>query len=374
MEEFNYKAFQAKMLEQLKSGKLSSDKNEAPAPLLENILNAVWEDKTDICINEDESEPGGQAGGYILKQVLDEGAADRIIDLYALGNSTREINEWMTTNMGKRVSAKAIDLITDCVLPEMQSWRNRSLDSVYPIVWVDTIHCKMMDEKNRLSTQTIYNVLTIDSNGHKDLAGMYISETEGVDFWLTVLTDLKARGVSDILIACTDNLTGFSNAVESVFPETVVQNSIVHQIRNSQKYVASKNRKELLKDLKLVYQAKTMEKAEKELDLLELKWGESYPIVIKAWRDSCHKLSVYFQYPEAIRRIMYTTNTVESYHKQIRKIVKNKGVFTNNIALEKLVYLAYRNIRKKWTMPLLNWGQTAQQLAVNFPGRFNPFV
>jgi transposase-like protein len=275
--------------------------------------------------------------------------------------------------LGNRVSADTISSITDRVLPEIQSWRSRPLDSLYPIVWMDAIHYKVMDEKNRPVTRAIYNVLGIDRNGYKDLLGMYISKSEGANFWLSVLTDLQTRGVNDILIACTDNLTGFSDAILSVFPETIVQSCVVHQIRNSLKYIASKNQRDFLKDLKQVYQAVSREKAEDELDNLELKWGDNYPIVIKSWRDNWHKLSAYFQYSDGIRKMIYTTNTVEGYHRQIRKVTKNKGVFTNDTALEKLVYLAYRNIRKKWTMPLANWGQTAQQLSIIFPDRFKLF-
>jgi transposase-like protein len=202
---------------------------------------------------------------------------------------------------------------------------------------------------------------------------MYISKSEGANCWLTVLTDLQSRGVNDILIASTDNLTGFSDAIKSVFPQTVVQTCVVHQIRNSIKYVASKNQKMFMKDLKLVYQAVSKEQAAIELDSLDSKWGKDYPIVIKSWRDNWEKLTAYFEFSDAIRKIIYTTNTVEGYHRQIRKVTKNKGVFTNDTALEKLVYLAYRNIRKKWTMPLSNWGLTAQQLAIKFPERFNLF-
>lgn len=403
MEEFDYKAFQAKVLEQIKSGKPLLGKDGAFAPLLENILNAALEGEMDAHMNEEERLSGNRRNGYTPKQVqtqlgevmvhtprdrdsrfepefikkreriLADGVADRIIGLYALGNSTREISDWMEENLGNRVSAETISSITDRVLPEIQSWRTRPLDAVYPIVWMDAIHYKVMDEKNRPVTRAIYNVLGVDRNGYKDLLGMYISKSEGANFWLSVLTDLQTRGVSDILIACTDNLTGFSDAIVSVFPKTIVQSCIVHQIRNSLKYVASKNQKEFLKDLKQVYQAINKEKAEDELDNLELKWGEAYPIVIKSWRDNWHKLSAYFQYSDAIRRIIYTTNTVEGYHRQIRKVTKNKGVFTNDTALEKLVYLAYRNIRKKWTMPFANWGQTAQQLAIIFPDRFRLF-
>lgn len=403
MEEFDYKSFQAKVLEQLKSGKPLLGKDGAFAPLLENILNAALEGEMDAHMDKEERQSGNRRNGYTPKQVqtqlgevrvhtprdrdsrfepefikkreriLADGVADRIIGLYALGNSTREISDWMEENLGNRVSAETISSITDRVLPEIQSWRSRPLDSVYPIVWMDAIHYKVMDDKNRPVTRAIYNVLGVDRNGYKDLLGMYISKSEGANFWLSVLTDLQTRGVSDILIACTDNLTGFSDAINSVFPETIVQSCIVHRIRNSLKYVASKNQKEFMKDLKQVYQAVSKEKAEDELDNLELKWGEAYPIVIKSWRDNWYKLSAYFQYSDGIRKMIYTTNTVEGYHRQIRKVTKNKGVFTNDTALEKLVYLAYRNIRKKWTMPLANWGQTAQQLAIIFQDRFKLF-
>ncbi|MBB3186909.1 IS256 family transposase [Microbacter margulisiae] len=403
MEEFDYKAFQAKVLEQIKSGKPLLGKDGAFAPLLENILNAALEGEMDAHLDEDERSLGNRRNGRMSKQVqtqlgevtvhtprdrhssfepefikkretiLAEGVADRIIGLYALGNSTREISDWMEENLGNRVSADTISSITDRVLPEIQSWRSRSLDSVYPIVWMDAIHYKVMDEKNRPVTRAIYNVLGVDRNGYKDLLGMYISKSEGANFWLSVLTDLQSRGVNDILIASTDNLSGFSDAIKSVFPHTVVQTCVVHQIRNSIKYVASKNQKTFMKDLKLVYQAVSKEQAAIELDNLDSKWGKDYPIVIKSWRDNWEKLTAYFEFSDAIRRIIYTTNTVEGYHRQIRKVTKNKGVFTNDTALEKLVYLAYRNIRKKWTMPLSNWGLTAQQLAIKFPERFNLF-
>ena len=198
---------------------------------------------------------------------------------------------------------------------------------------------------------------------------MYISKNEGANFWLNVLTDLQNRGVHDILIACVDGLKGFPDAIQSVFPNTTVQLCIVHQIRNSIKYVGSKHQKEFLKDLKRVYGAVSKEAAETELFNLNEKWGEKYPIVIKSWQDNWEKLTEYFQFTSDIRRMIYTTNTVEGYHRQIRKVTKNKGVFPSDTALEKQVYLAYRNIRKKWTMPLANWGPIAQQLAIKFGDR-----
>lgn len=398
--EIDFKQLQADVILQLRSGKPLLGKDGALAPLFENILNAALEGEMDAHLTEDERSCGNRRNGKMQKQVqtglgevtvstprdrnssfdpqfikkretiLAEGVADRIIGLYALGNSTREISDWMEENLGNRVSADTISSITDRVLPEIKAWKSRSLERVYPIVWMDAIHYKVMDERGCAVSRAIYNVLGINSEGHKDLLGMYISQSEGANFWLGVLTDLQNRGVDDILIACVDGLRGFPEAIQSVYPQTTIQLCVIHQIRNSIKYVGSKHQKEFMKDLKRVYQAVNREGAEMELDKLEEKWGGQYPIVIKSWRDNWLRLSAYFEFAKEIRRLIYTTNTVEGYHRQVRKVTKNKGVFPNDTALEKLVYLAYRNIRKKWTMPLANWGTTAQQLAIKFGERF----
>lgn len=398
--EIDFKQLQADVIRQLRSGKPLLGKDGALAPLLENILNAALEGEMDAHLTEDERSCGNRRNGKMQKQVqtglgevtistprdrnssfdpqfikkretiLAEGVADRIIGLYALGNSTREISDWMEENLGNRVSADTISSITDRVLPEIKAWKSRSLERVYPIVWMDAIHYKVMDERGCAVSRAIYNVLGINREGHKDLLGMYISQSEGANFWLGVLTDLQNRGVDDILIACVDGLRGFPEAIQSVYPQTTIQLCVIHQIRNSIKYVGSKHQKEFMKDLKRVYQAVNREGAEMELDKLDEKWGGQYPIVIKSWRDNWLRLSAYFEFAKEIRRLIYTTNTVEGYHRQVRKVTKNKGVFPNDTALEKLVYLAYRNIRKKWTMPLANWGTTAQQLAIKFGERF----
>lgn len=403
MEEFDFKSFQSQALEQLRNGKPLLGKDGVFAPLLENLLNAALEGEMDVHLDKDERLLGNRRNGHMSKQVqtslgevtvntprdregsfspqfikkretiLAEGVADKIIGLYALGNSTRQISDWIETNLGNRISADTISAITDRILPELQSWKSRMLEPVYPIVWLDAIHYKVMDDKNRPVFRAIYNVLGINRDGYKELLGMYISKSEGANFWLSVLTDLQNRGVNDILIACIDNLKGFAEAINSVYPQTVIQSCIVHQVRNSVKYVASKNQKEFIADLKRIYQAVNKETAESELLNLEEKWGEQYPIVVKSWQDNWDKLSAYFQFTAPIRKLIYTTNTVEGYHRQVRKVTKNKGVFTNDTALEKLVYLAYRNIRKKWTMPLAEWGKTAQQMAIIFQDRLALF-
>ena len=411
-ERFDYEQFKAHAIEQLKAGVplsgkdgilaplLENGKDGILAPLLENLLNSALEGEMDSHLDGGEREFGNRRNGHMSKQVqtsmgeitintprdrdgtfdpqvvrkrakiLADSLADRIIGLYAIGNSTREISDILEEQFGNRISAETISSITDRVLPEIQSWKSRALESVYPIVWLDAVHYKVMDEKNRPVTRAIYNVLALNSEGRKELLGMYISKSEGANFWLSVLTDLQSRGVRDILIACVDGLKGFPDAIASVFPETTVQLCIVHQIRNSIKYVASKRQKEFMKELKQVYQAVNKDAAEQALDNLELKWGEDYPIVIKSWRDNWERLSAYFRYSKYIRRLIYTTNTVEGYHRQLRKVTKNKGVFPNDTALEKLVFLAFTRIRRKWTQPVQNWGQTAQQLAILFPERF----
>lgn len=398
--EKDFNELKARILEEIKAGKPLFGKDGALAPMIENIVNAVLEGEMDAHLTQETRESGNRRNGKMDKQVrtplgditvstprdrdasfdpqflkkretmLSEGMAERIIGLYVLGTSTRDISDWMEDTVGTSVSAETISAITDRVLPELEAWRNRTLDEVYPIVWLDAVHYKVMDDKNRAVTRAIYNVLAIDKDGHKDLIGMYVSKSEGANFWLSVLTDLQNRGVKDIMIACIDGLSGFPDAIKSVFPNTAIQLCIIHQIRNSMKFVGSKYQKEFMADLKPVYGAATKEAAELALDNLESKWGEQYPIVIKSWRDKWDKLSEFFQYTPAIRKLIYTTNTVEGYHRQIRKVTKNKGVFPNDTALVKLVYLAYRNIRKKWTMPISNWAIISQQMAIKFGDRY----
>ena len=390
----------AEARDQFKSGVPLFGKDGAFHRVLEDFLNAALEGEMDSHLQETKPLSKNRRNGKMPKRlqteygqvdietprdrdgsfspeivqkrqtILAEGLSDKIISLYATGQSMADIQAFLEENYGTEISKETISNITEKVWPEIKSWRSRSLDDVYPVVWMDAIHYKVRDEKGATVSRAIYNVLALDRDGRKDLLGMYVSRSEGANFWLSVLTDLQNRGVHDILIACVDGLTGFPDAIRSVFPEADVQLCIVHQIRNSVKYVGSKSQKQFLSDLKLVYAALTKELAETELDNLEAKWGEQYPIVIKSWRDKWDNLSRYFQYTEPIRRIIYTTNIVEGYHRQVRKITKTKGVFPNDDAHYKLVYLAYRNIRKKWTMPHANWGQTAQQLAIIFGDRF----
>ena len=300
----------------------------------------------------------------ILTEELDQ----KIIALYGLGMSYRDIVEHVEDMYNIEISKSLITSITDKILPKIKDWRNRPLEEIYPIIYLDAMHFKCMDG-GKVESKAFYSVLGINQEGKKDILGLYLSESEGANFWLSVLTDLKNRGIKDILIASIDGLKGFPQAIEAIFPKTEIQLCIIHQIRNSFRYVASKNQKEFVSDLKLIYKANTKEFAEEKLLDLEEKWGKKYPLVIKSWNNNWHNLSAYFKYPEEIRKLIYTTNAVEGFHRQVRKITKTKGSFTSKTALEKLIFLTIKNITKKWDKPISNWSLIISQIDVFFENR-----
>jgi transposase-like protein len=266
------------------------------------------------------------------------------------------------------VSATTLSAITDKVLPAMNEWRHRPLESVYAFVYLDCMHYKVR-EGNGVITRAVYNILGVTLRGTKDLIGMYLSESEGAKFWLSVLTDLKNRGMEDMLIACIDGLKGFPEAIGAIFPKTEIQTCIVHQIRNSLRYVPDKDKKPFMADLKLVYQAINKEQGYENLISLDEKWGKKYSVPVQSWYNNWENLSTFFRYDAHIRKVIYTTNTVEGFHRQVRKVTKTKGAFTSDNALLKLVYLVVQNISEKWTMPLQNWGLTLSQLYIMFEDR-----
>lgn len=295
---------------------------------------------------------------------------NRILSLFSHGMSYSAIKEHISEIYQLEVSEAAISSITDQLIPQLKAWQSRALDSVYPIVWLDAIHYKVKDE-GRYVNKAVYTLLALNTEGHKELIGLYCSESEGANYWLSVLTDLHNRGVEDILIACVDGLKGFPEAIEAIFPNTEVQLCVIHQIRNSIRYIASKEQKAFMCDLKPVYKAVNKESAELALDELDRLWGSKYPAVIASWREKWHLLSAYFKYPEAVRKPIYTTNTVEALHRQFRKLTKTKGAFPNENSLLKLLYVAMLNAGEKWTRPINNWGQTMMQLSIHFPGRLD---
>lgn len=294
----------------------------------------------------------------------------KILALYGLGMSYKDISGHLREMYGLEVSTGTLSAVTDKIIHTVKEWQARPLESIYPIVWLDAIHYKIR-ENGKVSSKAVYTIVGVTLEGRKEVLGLYISENEGANFWLQVLSDLSNRGVGDILLACIDGLKGFPEAIESIFPATEVQLCIVHQIRNSLKYVGSKNQKEFMQDLKRVYKASTKDLAAVELDILEDKWNSKYPIVIKSWRNNWERLSQYFKYPEEIRRIIYTTNTIEAVHRQFRKLTKTKGAFPNKDSLLKLLYMGIQNASKKWTMPVQNWSLSISQLAIFFEGRLD---
>lgn len=294
----------------------------------------------------------------------------KILSMFALGMSYRDIRGHVEDMYGLDVSEATISGVTDRLIPELQQWQQRPLDSLYPFVWLDAIHYKVKED-GRYVSKAVYTILGLTIEGKKELLGLYLSESEGANYWLSVLTDLHNRGVEDMLIACVDGLTGFPEAIATIYPQTEVQQCVIHQIRNSIKYVASKHQKEFMADLKPVYRAVSKEAAEAELARLEAKWGKQYPIVLRSWRNKWANLSVYFKYPEYIRKAIYTTNAIEAVHRQFRKLTKTKGGFPNENSLLKLLYAGILNASKKWTMPIQNWNMTLSQLAIHFEGRLD---
>jgi transposase-like protein len=290
--------------------------------------------------------------------------------LYAKGVSTRDIQDTLAELYGVEVSPSTISKITDKVWEVVEAWQNRPLEAIYPIIYLDAIHVKLRQD-GKVCNVAVYVVLGVNLKGYKDVLGHWVSDgAEGANFWLSVLSDLQNRGVQDIFIASVDGLTGFSEAIHAVFPETEVQRCIVHQIRNSLRYVSWKDRKEFVRDLKSIYQAPNREAAETNLLRLGEKWNDWYAIAVRSWERNWDELSTFFEYPAEIRRLIYTTNTIEGYNRQLRKVVKNKASFPTPQAVRKLLYLANVNISKKWTRPIVRWALILNQLAIRFEDRF----
>ena len=387
-----------KALKAIQSGKPLTGKDGVLTPLIKNLTEAALEGELDSHLGQEMAAnrrngkskktiktlngsfelntPRDRAGTFSPQLVkkhqttLSDEIEEKIIAMYGLGMSYKDMSSHLEDIYGITVSKGTLTAITDKIIHTVKEWQARPLESIYPIVWLDAIHYKIREDGKVLS-KAVYTILGVNLEGRKEVLGLYISDNEGANFWLQVLTDLSNRGVNDILIACVDGLKGFPEAIEAIFPVTEVQLCVVHQIRNSLKYVGSKNQKEFMVDLKRVYRAATKDLAESELDTLEEKWNDKYPIVIKSWRNNWERLSQYFKYPEDIRRVIYTTNTIEAVHRQFRKLTKTKGAFPNQDSLLKLLYMGIQNASKKWTMPIQNWSLTISQLAIFFEGRLD---
>lgn len=297
------------------------------------------------------------------------GLDDKILSMYARGVSTRDIQIQLQELYGVEVSAGLISQVTNEVSEEVKQWQNRPLDPLYPIVYLDVLQVKVR-EQGRVSNHAVYVVMGINLEGKKEILGLWMSPKEGAKFWLGVLTDLKNRGLEDIFIACVDGLTGFPEAIATVFPKTQVQLCIVHLIRNSLKYVSWKHRKAVAADLKPIYRAATVEEAEMALEEFAQKWDGTYPAVSQIWLRHWENIIPLFNYPDEIRRVMYTTNAIESLNRSLRKVLKTKGSFPNPESVFKLLYLALNKISEKWTMPIRDWKAALSRFAIEFPDRF----
>jgi putative transposase len=296
------------------------------------------------------------------------GFDDKILSMYARGMTTRDIQAHLFEIYKVEVSPELISSVTAEVMEEVKEWQNRPLEDLYPIVYFDAIWIKIRDE-GHVVNKAAYLAIGIRLDGHKDVLGIWLEKEEGAKFWLKVITELQNRGLKDMLIACIDGLKGFPEAIESVFPNTQVQVCIVHMVRNSMRFVSWKDRKKTVSDLKKVYQAATEEQAQEALTEFERIWGERYPMIGKSWRNNWMRLRTFFAYPPEIRRAIYTTNAIESLNNGLRKVTKNRGAFPSDEAAIKLLYMALRNIMKKWTMPIQNWLTALNQLSIIFEGR-----
>jgi putative transposase len=396
---FDYEALKKKALKQLFEGKSLFGKDGAFAPMLKDFLESALQGELDAHLDEEQrNELGNRKNGHTGKKlrtsqgtidlktprdrigsfepelvkkretILADSLEEKILGLYGLGMSFRDISAHIKDMYDTDISASVLSSITDRIIPQLEAWRSRPLEELYTIVWLDAMFYKVRDE-GRVVTRCVYNILAVRPDGRKEILGMYVSEGEGAHFWLSVLSDLQQRGVKDVLITCIDNLQGFAEAISTIFPKAEVQTCVVHQIRNSLKYLASKDVKPFLKDLKQVYRAPNKQAAEQQLIELENKWGQKYPKIIDSWQRNWERLTTYFKYPEPIRRLIYTTNAIEGFHRQIRKVTKTKGAFTSDIALLKLIYLAQDRITEKWKQPLWNWNHILGQLVIFFPDR-----
>ena len=288
--------------------------------------------------------------------------------MYSRGMTTREIKSHLEEIYQVEVSPNLISTVTEGVLEEVVKWQSRPLDSVYPIVYLDALRIKVKDD-SQVKNKAVYLAIGVNMEGLKEVLGLWIEQTEGSRFWLQILTELKNRGVNDILIACVDGLKGFPEAIESVYPNTEVQLCIVHMVRNSLKYVSYKVRKEVASDLKKIYRA--VNKAEAEFCLAEFssKWDQKYPMISQSWKNNWDRLIPFLEYPPEIRKVIYTTNAIESLNMTLRKVIKNRASFPNDDAVKKLLFLGLKNISKKWTMPIQNWGEAINQFVIRFDGR-----
>lgn len=362
-----------KMLEAEMDAKIGYQKNERSD--VDNYRNGYYPERT---INTDYGQMDVRVprdrNNDIESDLLPKysrninGFEEKVIKMYGLGMSDRQIQEQIDELFGCKLSPDMISDITDKIIPEIQDWQKRKLDRIYPIVFIDAIHFSVKDN-GQVVKKAAYIILGVDIEGMKHVLSIVVGENESAKMWLNILNDLKNRGVQDILILCSDGLTGIKEAITTAYPKTEYQRCIVHQIRNSLKYVNHENKKELARDLKRVYTSSTAEQGYEILLELEEKWGKKYPSAIRSWQDNWDSLSTFFQYSQELRKVMYTTNAIESLNSSYRRANRNRVVFPTSMALLKTLYLATKNIEKKWIVRCRNWDMILSQLGIMYPDR-----
>jgi len=399
-EKFDFEAFVKQAGEQLRSGKPLVGVEGVFTPLLKKVIEASLEGELDEHLKDSKKSGKNRRNGHTQKniqsslggfdifsprdraasfepetvakrqRVISEDMDKKIIGLYGLGMSYSDIQHHLKDIYDFDISDGTLTAITDRLLPSIKEWQNRLLESVYPVMWLDAIHFKVRHE-GTVKTRAIYSILGVSTEGQKEVIGIYFGENEGAAFWRSVLTDLKHRGVEDICIACIDNLKGFGDAIEDIFPNTDVQLCLVHQMRNSMKYISWKDLKPCIKDLKQIYKAVNEQMGLHYLDEAEKKWGDKYAVIFKSWRSNWERLSRFFAYSPAIRRIIYTTNPIESYHRMVRKVTKTKGAFSSEDAIVKQIYLATINANTKWQGQMFGWAAVRTELTLRFGDRLS---
>ena len=397
---FDFDDFIKKAGEQLRSGKPLVGAEGVFTPLLKRVIEASLEGELDEHLKTTKKQAPNRRNGHTQKniqsslggfeifsprdrnasfepqtiskrqRVISEDMDKKILGLYGLGMSYSDIQHHLKDIYDFDISDGTITAITDKLIPSIKEWQNRLLESVYPVMWLDAIHFKVRHDGS-VKTRAIYSILGVTTEGQKEVIGIYFGENEGSAFWRSVLNDLKMRGVEDICIACIDNLKGFAEAIEDIFPRTDVQLCLVHQMRNSMKYISWKDLKPCIKDLKQIYKAVNAQMGLHYLDETEKKWGNKYGVIFKSWRANWDRLSRFFDYTSAIRRIIYTTNPIESYHRMVRKVTKTKGAFSSEDAIVKQIYLATINANTKWQGQMFGWTAVRTELTLKFGDRLN---
>ena len=401
-EKFDFEAFAKQAGEQLRAGKPVTGKDGVFTPLLKKILEASLEGEMDAHIEQTRSSQQNRRNGKTGKQVksslgsfevftprdrnssfepetlqkrqrsLSSDIDTQIVSLYGRGMSYSDIQNHLRELYGLEVSDGTISAITDRIIPEIKEWQNRPLENIYPIIWLDAMHFKVR-ENGVVKAKAIYSILGVTLEGQKEVIGIYFGNHESSSFWRQVLNDLKLRGVQDICIACIDNLQGFADAIEDTYPATEVQLCLVHQMRNSMKYIPWKELRAFVADMKKIYRANNAEMGLEYLNQAEEKWAQKYALIFKSWRKNWERLSCFYQYPAAIRKIIYTTNPIESYHRMVRKVTKTKGAFSSEDAIVKQIYLATINANTKWQGKMFGWNSVRHELNTYFGDRLlNP--